>query len=1430
MKSRLLLFGLLLLAMLANVASTAHAADETSARRGPNSPFTEKEIRQGYRERVLLARPHPSRRASIDAEEKREGIRVRERFARFRDLRVIDVDANDDTDAALRRLRASGRYDFVEPDYLRHIAVEPNDPRFLDGTLWALRNTGLASGIVGADIKAANAWDLVREASNIVVAVIDTGVNLAHQDLQGNLWRNPNPTFGDLNGASFVGGSQTADPSDENGHGTHVAGTIGAVGNNGIATAGVAWRVQIMAVKVFPATGSGSVSDIARGVNYAVQNGAHIINASYGALGNSGFSNTELAAITAARDAGVLFVAAAGNSGANMDVSRFFPANHALDNIVTVGNSNRRDELALSSNYGSPVDIFAPGSEIVSLSHTSNTGTISLSGTSMAAPHVSGALALLKAQYPADTYRQLINRLLRGADPGERFAGRSQTGGRLNLDRALRGSSNRPFNDDFASRPRFTSNNLNLRSSNESASAEIEAGEPAHADLPASSTLWWEWVPPFSGTVTVHTSGSSYDTVLAVYSGTTLGGLTRIEANDNDPSNATTATSRLSFNAQGGVRYQIAVGGKNGATGLTLLNLGTTPANDAFAAAATLVGESTRVTATNANSSREAGEPRILNFAGGTSLWYRWTAPRSGRFQVAAVSNDFDPLLAVYTGDTLSSLMLVTASDNTGPNNQNTGSLCTLDAVAGTTYRFTVDSKSASAIGLFTLTVSDSLWQVATGSPITGAPAIGRDGTIYFGGIDRSIYAVAPDGTVKWSVPTGGLIDTCSPAMAEDGTLYIGSNDGNLYALRPDGTRRWTKSFGANAPASNSPALAADGTIYIKPGDGWLYALNPADGTTRWRFNVGALQSYASPSVAPDGTIYQGSDNGRLYAINPNGTEKWRYPAATSGPIDPIYTVPALDGAGNLYFGVLNSGRLYSLTPAGTLRWIYTGATLDSSSSPALSPDGATVYFGGYDRRLHAVNASTGGARWTFLLGDEVRASSPAVDSNGVIYIGAYDYKLYAINANGTLKRTWDTGDWIRSSPAISGQTLYLGSNDDKLYAFNIGASSAGPWAQYRQNVQRTGRAFTSTPEILSAPRAIAAVIGENVQLDITTTGTPPFTYQWFNDGQIIPGATAAGLSIPNISQASAGNYNVRVTSSDGLIVTASTAVTVRAPTEAAAPGRLINLSVRTTAGTGSQTLIVGFFLTGSPAKSLLIRAVGPTLGTAFGITGVVEDPRLQLLSGTNVIATNEDWFRPTAGGPGSAVASVFSATGAFPLGENSRDSAIVQAINSGPYTAQVTGATNVGIVLAELYDTTPNTGARLANVSARSQVNTGSDILIAGFSISGNVPKTVVIRGVGPSLNALGVSGTLTDPVLALYKIPSSPTGLTVKLDENNDWGGNDRLLAAFAQVGAFPMASPGSRDAAMVVTLVPGNYTAQVSGAGGTTGVALVEVYELP
>ncbi|HWA88174.1 MAG TPA: S8 family serine peptidase [Opitutus sp.] len=1091
--------------------------------------FTAKELAQGYRDHVVLAQPFDSQAASIDAAEAREGVRVRRRFAHLHDLRVIDLDAGDTTAHAVARLRATGRYRFVEPDYIRHVAIEPNDPAYTAGSMWDLKNTGANDGVAGADIHAPAAWDVIHDAPNVVVAIVDTGVRATHQDLSPNLWTNPSPTVSDLHGANFVGGNGSivnGNPADDDGHGTHVAGTIGAVGNNSIGIPGIAWKVQLMAVKVLDSSGDGAVSDIVAGIKYAVDHGANIINASYGAAG-TGYSDTELAAITYARDHGVVFVAAAGNDTANMDISRFYPASFPLDNIVTVGASDYRDQPAYYSNYGAAVDLFAPGDNITSLDYNSNTGTAVLSGTSMAAPHVSGALALLKAKFPGDTYRQLINRLLRGTEPSvnstSTFTGKAQTGGRLNLLAALTATTNRPFNDDFATRPRFAVPNLAIRASNAGASAE--PGEPAHAGSTANASLWWEWTAPTSGAVSVDTTGSDYDTVLAVYTGASLATLQPVASNDDSDG----TTSRVTFNAVAGTAYEIAVDGKAQATGLTLLNLGTTPANDAFAAAQVLTGTPTnasvRADGSTAHCTREPGEPRIDPYLGGTSLWYRWTAPHSGHFQAAVVTADFDPLVRVFTGSSLDSLQAV--ATNIG--NATQGALCGFDATAGTTYSIMVDAKVSSSVGEFILTLVDSQWQARTGGNITGSPAIGADGHVYIGGTDGVFYAFDTDGTQLWTYSTNGLIDTCSPLITTDGTICIGSNDGTLYALNPSGTLKWKHAFGTSTPVSNSPALAADGTIYVKAGDGYLYALNPADGSTKWSHNVNGPLSYASPSVAPDGTIYQGVEGGALYALNPSdGSQKWRFGTATG---DDVYSVAAIDAAGNLYFSAIGSGKLYSLTPAGAQRWVFApAAPLASSSSPALSADGATAYYAGYDAKLYAVNTATGALRWSCTLGDQVRASSPAVDANGVVYIGCYDDRLYAINADGTLNRVWDTANWIRSSPLISGHLLYVGSNDGKLYAFDLGTSfAAGPWPQYRQNVRRTGRAL-SAPVFTAQPASQTVAAGSSVTLSASATSTATVTYQWQLNGNDLPGATGASLTVSNLQSADAGIYTVAAT------------------------------------------------------------------------------------------------------------------------------------------------------------------------------------------------------------------------------------------------------------------------------------------------------------
>lgn len=1421
----------------------AFAANVTLAH--PDEPsFTAKELAQGYRDTSILARPRAAHRATVDADEAREHIHVHQKFARFGDLRLIEPATGETADAAIARLRATGRYDYVERDRIVHVDATPNDSRF--SQQWQYNNTGTnggQSGRVGADIAAVPAWDILHDAPDVIVAIVDTGARATHADLAANLWVNPHPTFGDINGARFLDtGTRTAvadgNIDDTDGHGTHVAGIIGAVGNNGSAGAGVtgvAWKVKLMIVKFIGSNGSGALSDEIAGLNYALAHGANIINASFGETESGPPSLSEVAAITNARAQGVIFVAAAGNASANMDVSRHYPASHPLDNIVAVGSSTRLEDVSSFSNYGSgAVELFAPGESILSLGRTNDTAAAVLSGTSMAAPMVSGSLALMKEKFPGDSYRQLINRLLRSTTTSPAYAGKAQTGGRLNLYQALSTTDDdrRPLNDDFARRVHLVGDNIATRSNNVGATAENT--EPFHAGISGGVSLWWEWTSPVTQTVNIDTAGSGYDTLLAVYTGTSLTSLAPVAANDNDGS---LPTSRLTFTAQAGTTYEIAVDGKNGATGLTVLNVGIIPSNDAFANAAALTGRSTLVNANNAQASREPGEPLILGNSGGRSLWYKWTAPASGSFQVSLASEDLDPLLAVYTGADVSHLTLISSGEALAADSDSTQvCLCSFSATAGTTYYFTVDAKAGSfgvPTGQFTLSLTDALWQTPTKDIITSSPAVGSDGAIYVGSDDGSFYAFNPDGTTKWSVagPTNSIYDTGSAAIADDGTIYMGGTGGVLYAFNPaDGSTKWTFSVPAIDPSdtsgrlasfANAPALGADGTVYIKADDFRLYALDPATGTQKYpAFDTQGATSYAGPTIASDGTVYIGSGGGKFFALNPDNTLKWSYPADGA-----IYSSAAIDASGNVYFGT-TSNTFYSLTSTGALRWQYKGATNSITSSPALSPDGKTAYFGSYDTYLHAVNTADGTLKWKFpfdpALG-QVRASSPAVDSRGIVYIGSYDYNLYAINPDGTLNRTYAAGRWIRSSPVISGTRMYVGSNDHKLYAYELGVGAASaPWPQHRTNSRHTGRRLAEALAIVNSPSPQSAVLGQPLTLSVSATGTAPLAYQWFKDGSAVPGATTDTYSIPVVTASSAGTYTVTVTGPQGTVTSPAAAITADPPT----PGRLINLSVRSPVGLGGQTLTVGFVLSAG-SKQLLIRGIGPGL-LPFGVTDAISDPKITLFRGQTVVDSNDNW------GGLAALASTAASVGAFALDAASKDAVLVETLQGGNYTANVAAVGSAsGNALAEFYavDSVPppagTAAAHLSNISTLANVSSTTGPLVAGFVITGNLPMKVLIRGVGPSLQRVGVSGFLADPRLELYH------GSTL-IDFNDNWSGSATLSDAFTRVGAFTFNDAASLDAAMVETLMPGVYTVQLSSVTTAnvsgTGLALIEVYEVP
>jgi subtilisin family serine protease len=331
--------------------------------------------------------------------------------------------------------------EYIQPNYTISLnATVPDDSSF--NQLWGLDNTGQTGGTPDADIDAPEAWD-IETGNNVVVGVIDTGVDYSHPDLNDNMWTNPGETPGnevdddgngyvdDYYGYDFI--NDDGDPFDDYGHGTHVAGTIAAEGNNDIGVTGVSWSAEIMALKIFDASGFTDEFSAIQAVEYATIMGAKLTNNSWG---GGGYSQALYDAIANAGEAGQLFIAAAGNYSNNNDVNPFYPASYDLDNIIAVAATDHNDQLSNFSHGGATsVDIGAPGSNIYST--IPGGGYASYSGTSMATPHVTGVASLIWSQEPELSALEVKERILSYVDPIEALQGITVSGGRLNAYNAL---------------------------------------------------------------------------------------------------------------------------------------------------------------------------------------------------------------------------------------------------------------------------------------------------------------------------------------------------------------------------------------------------------------------------------------------------------------------------------------------------------------------------------------------------------------------------------------------------------------------------------------------------------------------------------------------------------------------------------------------------------------------------------------------------------------------------------------------------------------------------------------------------------------------------------------------------------------------------------------------------------------------------------
>ncbi|NQT80496.1 MAG: S8 family serine peptidase [Candidatus Aminicenantes bacterium] len=987
-----------------------------------------------------------------------------------------------DKEKTLEELNKNPNIEYAEPDYIRQLdSTVPNDISF--SSLWGLHNDGQKGGTTDADIDAPEAWDLVTGSSDVKVAVVDSGVDYNHEDLNANMWINTGEIPGngeddDVNGYvdDYYGINtvdDTGDPMDDYDHGTHCSGIIAAVGNNDVGVVGVSWAAKIMALKFLDDQGSGYVSDEIECIEYAIDKSAHIINASFGGYN---FSSAEYNAIDASKDAGILFIAAAGNDGKNNDEDLHYPSSYGIDNIIAVAATDDDDDLASFSNYGPySVDVAAPGVAIYST--VPNDSYEYKQGTSMATPYVAGLAALIKSYNLSLTWQQIRNRILSGADQKVSLEGKILTGARINAFNSINSGD-------------ITSYSLDIQSS-PSTGAYIEVSPSDINSEGYGNTDFTRLYSPYSTvTLTAPDTHNDRDFGYWILEGTQYSEWPQISVKMDFNHTAVAVypvwTLTVESTPDTGVYIGISPDDKNG------LGDGNTSFTREYNHGATVTLDAPE---------EYSGKKFVRWFKDGTSF---------DDASTTSIDMKGDYSLTVYYSEKLE-------------------------------WRYWVDTQSL---------------------PLS--PAISSDGTVYFCG--DVLYALNPDGTLKWELNILGLIDT-SPSIGSDGTIYF-SNWDELYAINPDKTLKWT--FFGDSFIESALAIGSDGTIYFTDQDK-ICAVYP-DGTFKWGFSYAASYIRSPPVIGSDGTIYYGGGD-TLFALDPDGTKKWEYTAFST-----IKLSPAIGSDGTIYFTDWFS--LFALNPDGTLKWESNVASA-INSSPTIGSDG-TIYTGGWDSFFALYPDGT--LKWEFTPGDSVE-SSPAIGSDGIIYFGSSDFKFYALNPDGTLKWELITGDSIKTSPAISSDgTVYFASDDGILYA--LGSDSLGladsSWPKFRQNNGNTGRAsstvdnspsvyitFPSDTEVVSGIVIVQASASDDNEVSKTefyindelksTDTVSPYSYSW---------DTTSYFN---------GNYKIEAVVYDDINQTNSDEIFVDVSNDLAILGY-----VRTSGGSGIEDVVIGG-LPGSP-------------------------------------------------------------------------------------------------------------------------------------------------------------------------------------------------------------------------------------------------------
>lgn len=689
----------------------------------------------------------------------------------------------------------------------------------------------------------------------------------------------------------------------------------------------------------------------------------------------------------------------------------------------------------------------------------------------------------------------------------------------------------------------------------------------------------------------------------------------------------------------------------------------------------------------------------------------------------------------------------------------------------------------------------------------------------------------------------------------------------NHFAGALDGANGFIDGTGTAARMNSPVAVALDsaGNLYVCDGSNYtVRKISPAGAVTTIAGAVGQPGSVDGSSAVARFNVTEGiavDQTGNVYVsdwgnstirkITSSGVvSTFAGMAQQPGSADGIGVAAqfknpaglAIDSAGNLYVADFGNNRIRKITPGGVVSTLA-GSTMgyaDGTGTAARfnGPYGVAVDSGGTvyvaDSGNSVIRVITPGGAVTTIAG----IASVIGSSDGIGYSARFAIPMALCVDNGGNIFITDSGNQtvrkmtpdrnvvtIGGSPGVRGRTDGQGALALFSTPSAIAVDTSGTLyiADSLNNAIRQGLPVADTsgtpsaPVIVSPPASQTAVIGGSITFAVEAQNADG--YKWVHETPQGPTIVADGpspnLTITPVVAASGGNYYVVVRGPGGTVQSSTVTLTVTA--SAQTPVKLTNISTRSFVGTNGDVLIAGFIISGGGPKTVLIRASGPAL-TQFGVPGVLSDPVLKVYAGETVIGSNDNWSDdPTVK---AANLNAFQTLHTFGWDNGSKDAALVLTLNPGGYTAIVSGNNGAtGVSLIEVYEVdVANLSSHLVNISSRSLVKIDADVQIAGFIISGGTPKKVIIRASGPALTKYGVPGVLADPTLEVYN------GQTV-IASNDNW--DSAVRGDFQKINADNW-DTGSKDAALVLTLNPGGYTAIVRGKNNTSGVALIEVFE--